>query len=120
MPPLPPEFDIKVVGLTFVIGYPDNLVILADDIENGLQHDPACAIHLRRNPHNRFDSNAVEVRLTDTDAMLGHIPKDVAKRLAAEVDSGTIWEAEIVSVDIHPEHEDNPGLTIHLHRRTTP
>lgn len=105
----------KVVGVNFVDGYPQNLLDL--DAEAGadvkLDWPP---IELRRNPLNEYDPNAIEVRRSDTDDMLGHLPKDLAKRLAPDVDAGTSWEAEISSVDIHPDHWDHPGLSITIRR----
>lgn len=109
---------VKVVGVNFVDDYPDNLLGLADDIDT---YEPSgsgylCRIELRRNPHNQYDSNAIEVRLSSTDEMLGHLPKELAKRIAPDMDEGVSWEAGIVSVDIHPDHRDRPGLTIEIRR----
>lgn len=109
--------QVKVVGVNFVDGYPDNLLGLADAMEmTGIATGGDLAIELRRNPANQFDSNAIEVRLSDSDEMLGHLPKDLAKRLAPSMDADDSWEAALVTVDIHPDHRDRPGLTIEIRR----
>lgn len=110
---------VSVVGVSFVDGYPETLLVLSNDIrdwENGVNGRPP--VELRRNPLNPYDSNAVEVRRSNNDTMLGHLPKDLAARVAPSLDRGEMWEAEIDydSVQIHPDHPDRPGLTINIRR----
>lgn len=114
MTTLPSEFDVKVVGVSFVPAYPSNFHEIEADLEDGDRP----LIELRRNPSNKVDSNAIEVRRTANDEMLGHLPKDVARRLAPEIDKGSAWLAAIVSVDINPDYSDRPGLTITIQKDT--
>lgn len=98
-----------VVGVTFVDDYPTNLHRLAilhthrrEDIE----------LHLVRNPNNPYDSNAVEVRYMVY--MLGHLPKEVAARIAPLLDAGNEITATVFQVRISPENLNNPGLDVML------
>lgn len=93
---------IPVVGLTFVSEYPGNILALSEN---------AC-VDLVRNPDNKYDSNAIEVRMNTK--MLGHIPKETAARIAPELDRGIKYEATIFHVRISPENPNNPGLDILL------
>jgi hypothetical protein len=92
-----------VVGLSFMPGYPQTILCLLD-IEKG------APIQLVRNPDNVYDSNAIEVRLGGT--MLGHLAKEVAARLAPEMDNGAEWWATLYQVRVSPENPNNPGLDI--------
>lgn len=91
-----------VVGLTFVDGYPGNILAL-----RGKEGVP---INLRRNPENPYDANAIEVRLGDE--MLGHLSKEVAAKLAPELDNGTEWWATLYQIRVSLENLNNPGLDI--------
>jgi hypothetical protein len=120
--PLAGRFEVKVVGVSFVPAYPDNLWALqgvAD--EASLKQEPLAAI-LIRNPDNPYDANAIEVHvpaLGDEWAFIGHIVAPVAARLAPELDSGVIWAAEVVDVLINSEHMDRPGISIRCERKDT-
>lgn len=91
-----------VVGLTFVEGYPGNVLSL-----RGKEGVP---VYLVRNPENPYDSNAIQVRLGDE--MLGHLAKEVAARLAPEMDNGAEWWATLYQVRVSPENPNNPGVDI--------
>lgn len=100
---------VPVVGVTFVDDYPTNLHRLAilhthrtEDIE----------LNLVRNPNNPYDSNAVEVR--HMVYMLGHLPKEVAARIAPLLDAGEDITATVFQVRISPENPNNPGLDVLL------
>lgn len=103
---MPATFTAKLVGSTFTERYPHNILELADK--------PDAPLALVHNPDNEYDSNAVEVRYLGE--LLGHLPRAAAARVAEQIDTG-VWEAHIVEVLIHPEHPDNPGLTIRCERK---
>lgn len=91
---------VSVVGVSFVPEYPKNILSLVN----------ADMVHLVRNPDNQYDQNAIEVR--SGDQLLGHIPKDIAARLAPRMDAGTSYVAAVHHVRISPENPNNPGLDI--------
>ena len=112
--PVPSPFKTKVVGLSFVQGYPHNIERLNEFADSG----PLDA-ELRRNPQNPHDSNAVEVHvgvLGSGYSMIGHVPAKVAERIAPEMDRGTQWNVKIELIAIHPEHPFNPGVHLVLSR----
>lgn len=59
---------------------------------------PGLAILLKHEADNLHDKNAVAVRLQSTNAMLGHLPKELAPKYAALVDRGRVIEACINSI----------------------
>lgn len=95
---------VPVVGVTFVKGYPKNI--------QGLVTSPFVEVQLIRNPKNPYDKNAVEVHFED--AMLGHLPREVAARVAVVMDEGGSYLATIYRVRISPENPNNPGLDLLL------
>jgi hypothetical protein len=78
---------------------------------------------LRRNPANEHDPNAIEVclqpPLLTLRPMLGHLPRDVARRLAPELDEkgDNSWAAEVEKIVVNDAHPDRPGLRILAWRR---
>jgi hypothetical protein len=100
---LPDTFTAKVVGMSFVDEYPANV--------QQLRNMGDVTFELRHNPLNEYDSNAVEVRLSDQ--MIGHLPRSAAARV---VQDGNVWVARLVEVLEHPEHGNNPGLLIRCER----
>lgn len=107
--PLIPEGTelYPVVGLSFVPGYPSNILALQDISNNA-------PVQLVRNPKNPYDSNAVEVRLGGM--MLGHLAKEVAAVIAPNMDDGALYEATIYQIRVSPENPHNPGLDILLEK----
>lgn len=109
-------FTAKVVGVTFVDSYPDNLYALdgaAVDAEEMGEQLTAVPI---RNPDNAYDSNAIEVHvpaLGEDWAMIGHLASPIARRLAPAMDAGQRWDARIESVLIDRHHLDRPGVSIY-------
>jgi hypothetical protein len=101
---LPDTFVAKVVGMSFVDGYPANI--------RELRNIDGVTFELRHNPLNEYDSNAIEVRLADQ--MIGHLPRSAAFRV---VQDGNAWSAQLIEVLEHPEHQDNPGLLIRCERK---
>lgn len=113
IPQVPEGMEVvPVVGLTFVEGYPRNILSVGD-----LHRDPSrggdIIVQLVRNPGNKYDSNAIEVRLDNR--MLGHLPKEVAARIAPKIDSGEVkYLATIYQVRISPDNPNQPGLDVLL------
>lgn len=126
--PLPKQFSFRVVGVTFAPGYPQN-VMLAEwawathAIEDGRFADINTPMgygvdaRLQRNPDNEHDSNAIEVHLpVADDAMLGHVPANLAARLAPLMDEGQTWVAWVKEVVVDYRHIDKPGIEIAVRR----
>lgn len=108
---------VAVVGVTFVPAYPNNLHMLAQ-VERDNTGEPLVAI-LVRNPANPHDTNAVEVHvpaLGQDLAMIGHVDRANAARLAPHMDAGLRFQAWIASVRISPAHPDRPGIDIGIRR----
>jgi hypothetical protein len=111
-------FSAKVVGVSFVPGYPDNLLDLElADSKAQIAGEPL-AVVLRRNPKNEYDSNAIEVHVPalGEHGMVGHLTRPIAQRMAPELDAGERWLAEVESVLIDPDHLDRPGISIRCKR----
>lgn len=118
----------KVVGVTFVPGYPQNLYRLQEIAAENYLSAPASFGNnpspeglpavLIRNPDNPHDGNAIEVHVPalGRDAMIGHVPRDLAARLAPKMDDGEEWQAEIVAVLVSPENPRNPGIEVECWR----
>ena len=103
---LPRRLSTKVVGVSFVDGYPDNLLALdGEDVE----------LALRREVDNPHDANAVAV-VVDGGPQLGHLPAALAARFAPELDAGTVWWVTGWDVLVMPGAESQPGLTLNLER----
>lgn len=110
---LPGHFDVKVVGLSFTPGYPENLHRLAHQKEVlGVNWE----LELHREPANPYDANAVAVRVTSDQDHLGHLPAALAGRIAPEMDAGTSWRIVEWRVLVMPGKEENPGLSLKLVR----
>jgi len=128
---IPSDFHAKVVGMTFVPGYPDNVYALRDlgttesddDLfgDDLLDEDAGSVeipLTMRRNPQNPHDENAIEVhapQLGDA-SMLGHVPATIAARLAPHLDQNQEWNIFLERVAVVPGKESNPGLHIHIFR----
>lgn len=116
---LPSEWKVKAVGVTFIAGYPDNLHRL-----HQLQQQLARRLHaepfpivLTRDPDNKYDPNAIQIHQPIV-GMIGHIPRDLAARLAPELDNGTAWEAWVEQILITPGEENKPGILVGARRVT--
>lgn len=112
-------FTLKVVGVSFTPGYPDHLLALDGLAREAESVGERLAAILIRNPDNPHDANAVEVHvpsLGDEWAMIGHVMREVAARLAPEMDEGVEWRAEVESVLINPDYPDRPGIAIRCER----
>lgn len=114
---LPSLFDTQVAGVTFAPGYPDTLHSL-NAVMFAMQGDEHPVAILQRNPDNAYDTNAIEVHVPalGLGGFVGHIPAHVAAKLAPLLDEGENWAAWVMAVRIAEDHEDRPGITIHLRR----
>jgi len=108
------QFSAKVVGVTFVPAYPDNLLDLELADSRAQLDGEHLAVVLIRNPDNEYDSNAIEVHVPalGDNGMVGHLTRPIAARMAPEMDKGILWSAEVESVLIDPDHLDRPGISI--------
>lgn len=126
---LPPTFSFKTVGVSFAPDYPDNLARLRESWERrwltapgsfgdqGQEPEGLPAVLIRR-PDNSHDPNAVEVHVPEV-GRVGHVPAKgagLARKLAAELDDGVVWQAEVEDVLIDPDHPDRPGITVKVRR----
>lgn len=59
--PRPGSLKFRVAGVTFIDGYPDNLLRLREPADAAWQAGECLTAVLRRNPANPYDSNAVEI-----------------------------------------------------------
>ncbi len=66
---------------------------------------------LVREPENPHDKNAIRVDVGGY--FMGYVPKQIAQRIAPEMDAGRKVRAEYVSQNEHPRHEI-VGLTIRI------
>lgn len=129
---MPSSYQFKLVGMTFAPGYPDNLYRLRDLDESrkadalgwfGATATPdqveQAPLVLFRNPSNEHDHNAIEVHapLLGRRSKIGHVPRDLAAKLAPSLDSGDEWHAWLDSVLVDPEHEANPGVLMTVRRK---
>lgn len=133
--PVPTEFTAKIVGVSFVDGYPDNVARverawlaangMARSVSSFDPDDPFAGMAdadgyesipavLIRNPDNEHDANAIQVHVPAANTMIGHLPRALASRLAPLIDAGQVWQAEIRRVLVHPDHPDRPGIEIRV------
>lgn len=118
----------KVVGVTFLhenhLGckYPDDFRRLRDmheerqreGLKGGGDDFDHYEVVLVRNPDNEHDSNAVEAHVPalGRKSFIGHVPANIAAKLAPLMDGGDEWTAVVDSVLILPEKPDQPGIQI--------
>lgn len=118
----------KVVGVTKVEGNNvARLYRIRDALAQleGAGHRPAIPAQLVRRPDNQHDPNAIEVHVSPV-GMIGWVSAKKAADLAPfmdgaayEDDLGALFHfnvrAEVVHIEIHPEHPENPGAVITIH-----
>lgn len=115
--PMPSCWTVKVVGMSFVDSYPGNVRSLDRRIRAvGSIFQPR--VEIQHDPDNEHDPNAIEVwiALHDVAEFYGHLPRDVAARLAPELDAGGRWEVSIDKVLISDENPLHPGLSLKFKR----
>ena len=111
-------FSAKVVGVSFVPGYPDNLHRLSATSDEARRLDEPLSALLRRNPDNPYDPNAVEVHVPSLGegGFIGHLTRPIVARMAPEMDAGAVWMADVGDVLIDPDHMDRPGISVNCKR----
>ncbi len=105
---------VPVVGVTFIDGYPANIKALAKAHAAGTE----LAVTLVRNPKNVHDANAIEVHVPHLGdkAMIGHVAKVDAAKLAPLLDAGTEFVASVYGVRVAAGKQDQPGIDIAISR----
>lgn len=112
-PTAAPPVEYKVVGLSFVDGYPDNILNLEAAMIASEQHAGDAFIGaLVRNPANEFDANAIEVHVVGA-GMIGHLDRHTAAVLAPLLDGGATYTV-VVKPRVDPDHRENPGATVEV------
>lgn len=111
-------FSCKVVGVSFVKGYPDNITSLDELVSTQAE---LTTVVLIRNPKNQYDTNAIEVHVPalGEHGMIGHLERPIAARMAPEMDAGAQFVAGVESVLINPNHPDRPGISINIKKETS-
>jgi hypothetical protein len=108
-------WNAEVAGVSFVPGYPDNLLGLVDHVVLAQQRGEGMTALLIRNPDNQHDANAIEVHAPAMgEGLIGHLPRQVAAWVAPRMDAGEVWAAEVLGVRIHSDHPLRPGVEIRL------
>lgn len=91
--PLADVFSTQVVGVSFIDGYPHNLL----DMQSERMATPGTMwLTLKREPDNVYDANAIGVWWND--AKIGHLNKVIAFRMAPELDAGQSWLARVEEI----------------------
>lgn len=119
--------DFKVVGVSFVDGYPDNIHKLKK-LYDARMHEVRNAqagnllpqwieVEIERTPENPHDSNAIVLSVRGI-GVLGHVPAIIAKTLAPKLDQGQHWVGYVSMVLVKKGEEDKPGVKVYLHKVT--
>jgi hypothetical protein len=48
--------------------------------------------------------------------MIGHVPRDLAAKLAPSLDRGDVWKCEVETVLVSAENPEQPGIQIVIER----
>jgi hypothetical protein len=120
---LPAKFGVKLVGCSFVEGYPTVFHHLHELWMGGDGPD----LDLAREPDNEHDPNSVAVVVAPTmrpggimhqgGLVVGHIPRSLVARLGPSLDDGDEWVVTFWEVLLATGSEQQPGLSIQLHRK---
>ena len=76
---------------------------------------PGSALELRRDPANEHDPDAIAVDTADRE-QLGWVPREIAARLAPEIDAGHAWSALALRESRPSPRDPRAGLTMLLAR----
>lgn len=110
-------FSIKVVGVSFVDEYPDNLLMALAAADEAHSAGEGLAVVLTREPDNPHDPNAIAVHVPAAGGKVGHVPREIAARMAPELDADPqSWIAEVGSILSDPSHPERPGISISCRR----
>ena len=75
---------------------------------------PGSPLTLHRDPENAHDPNAIGVRDAAGDEQAGWVPRDLAARLAGELDAGRPWSAVVLRERRVDPRSPREGLTMLL------
>lgn len=100
----------RMVGVTFIKGYPNNLRRIQTRLQEQATGIP---VTLKRNPNNQYDSNACEV-WDDIEGMLGHLSKETAAELAPLLDGGTSFSIVLDFVGAVPDDPSKLGAMLRI------
>jgi hypothetical protein len=106
---MPNQFITKVVGVSFVESYPENIYSLAKD--TAVMNAPCTLV---REPDNEFDSNSI--RVESHSGLLGRLPRLISLILAPKIDAGEKWNASVHSIVVSSQNMNQPGLKLHVWR----
>ena len=84
-----------------------------DDVLQSDEVSPGRALALSRDPANAHDPNAIAVQ-TPAGAQVGFVPRDLAARLAPELDAGATWSAVVLRERRASPRDPRSGLTMLL------
>ena len=105
-----PELTERDVSVTSVAGAGrHHSAALASDA-----FAPGCPLTLRRDPDNAHDPNAISVHDAAGGAQAGWVPRDLAARLAGELDTGRPWSAVVLRERRADPRSPREGLTMLL------
>jgi hypothetical protein len=104
-----PELTARGLRITGVAGAARHHfeALASDDVE------PGRALHLRRDPSNPHDSNAIAVHAVGGE-QVGWVPREVAAELAPELDAGRPWSAAVLREQRASPRDPRSGLTMLL------
>ncbi len=100
--------ELAAAGLTIsgVAGARFNTGALASDAAG-----PGCPLHLRRDPGNEHDPNAIAVLLPGGE-QLGWVPRELAAELAPELDAGRPLSAVVLRESRASPRDPRTGVTM--------
>jgi hypothetical protein len=73
--------------------------------------EPGARLTLRRDRENAYDANAIELRVADTGAVLGFVPRELAAELAPLLDAGAVWSAVVLREQRASPRDPRTGVT---------
>jgi hypothetical protein len=75
---------------------------------------PGRRLELRRDPANEHDPNAIAVHPAEGGEQVGWVPRELAARLAPELDAGRPWSALVLREQRPSPRDPRSGLTMLL------
>jgi hypothetical protein len=86
-----------------------------DDVLQSAAVSPGSPLMLRRDPGNEHDPHAIAVLADDDDAQVGWVPRELAARIAGDLDAGRPWSAVVLRERrAASAHQPRSGLTMLL------
>ena len=110
-----PRYDVRVAGVSFVEGYPHNLLESYPDF-------PDAAVVLVPDPFNKYDPNAIGVWVRpdsgDESYRIGYIPRDVAEMMTEAMEMGAVFRVSQATVMVSPDAPEHPGVELVIKKTT--